>query len=169
MLKKLMKSLAIAAIFLALAPLQAQEIKLDPATIEEVTDLQALASLARQQQTPILLMFSQKGCAYCVILEEDYLKPMLRSGDYLNKVIIRKVRIDSFDTLRGFDGNQLGADQLATRYRAYVTPTMVFLDHTGKELAKRLLGIGTEGYFAAEIDQAIDTSLHRLRAVAVNR
>jgi hypothetical protein len=45
---------------------------------------------------------------------------------------------------------------------------MVFLDHNGNELTRRLMGIGTEGFFAAEIDQAIATSLNRLRSVALN-
>jgi len=31
------------------------------------------------------------------------------------------------------------------------------------------MGIGTEGFFAAEIDTAIDTSLNRLRLVALNK
>ncbi|MGD9390548.1 MAG: thioredoxin family protein [Thioalkalispiraceae bacterium] len=141
----------------------------DPAyKVQEVTDLTALAQQARDAQTPILIMFSQRGCTYCTVLEEDYLRPMLRSGDYQDKVIIRKVRIDSFETLRGFNGEAIDADDLAHHYRAYVTPTMVFLDHNGNELTRRLMGIGTEGFFAAEIDQAIATSLNRLRSVALN-
>lgn len=140
-----------------------------PHVIQEVHDFAELGKLARNQQTPILIMFSQKGCTYCVVLEEDYLRPMLRSGDYQDKVIIRKVRVDSFETLRDFDGNPVEADSFATNYRAYVTPTMVFLDHNGKELTKRLMGIGTEGFFAAEIDTAIDMSLNRLRSVALNK
>ena len=137
--------------------------------IQEVQDLAALGNEARDTQTPILIMFSQKGCTYCVILEEDYLRPILKSGDYQDKVIIRKVRIDSFDTLRGFDGKLIEADAFASNYRAYVTPTMVFLDHNGLELTNRLMGIGTEGFFAAEIDTAINTSLSRLRSVALNK
>lgn len=135
--------------------------------IQEVQDLAELSNQSSEQQVPILIMFSQKGCAYCVVLEENYLKPMLRSGDYQDKVIIRKVRIDSYETLRDFDGSPVEADKLATNYRAYVTPTMVFLDYNGKELTRRLLGIGTEGFFANEIDQAIDHSLNRLRSVAL--
>jgi len=95
--------------------------------IQEVQNLAELANKARDRQTPILIMFSQKGCTYCVVLEEDYLRPILRSGDYQDKVIIRKVRIDSYETLRGFDGKPVEADAFASHYRAYVTPTMVFL------------------------------------------
>lgn len=135
--------------------------------LKETHDLHSLGEKANKKDLPILVMFSQTGCAYCVILEDHYLRPMLKSGDYSDKVIIRKVKIDGFDTLRNFDGGEIEASDFAGKYRAYVTPTMVFLDHNGNELTSRLMGVGTEGFFAAEIDQAIDTSLNRLRSVAL--
>lgn len=135
--------------------------------IEETVDLYSLGEQANQKDVPILVMFSQTGCAYCSILEEQYLRPMLKSGDYKDKVIIRKIKIDSFDMLRNFDGSKIDASDFAGKYRAYVTPTMVFLDNKGNELTKRLMGVGTEGFFANEIDQAIDISLNRLRSVAL--
>lgn len=114
-------------------------------------------------------MFSQKNCTYCEILEEQYLRPMLKSGEYKDKVIIRKVRIDSYDTLRHFNGSEIDVSDFAGDYRAYITPTMVFLDSNGRELTKRLMGVGTEGFFANEIDQAIVHSLRRLSSVALNQ
>ncbi|MEJ2140890.1 MAG: thioredoxin fold domain-containing protein [Gammaproteobacteria bacterium] len=135
--------------------------------LKETHDLYTLGEKANKKDLPILVMFSQTGCAYCVVLEDQYLRPMLKSGDYRDKVIIRKVKIDGFDTLRNFDGSEIEASDFAGKYRAYVTPTMVFLDHNGNELTSRLMGVGTEGFFAAEIDQAIDTSLNRLRSVAL--
>lgn len=168
MIKKTVSSLLLLTSLVWASSTLAETRPANEPAIKEVQDLGSLGSLAHQRQTPILIMFSQKGCSYCVVLEEDYLKPMLKSGDYQDKVIIRKVRIDSFDTLRGFDGQPIEADEFAHKYRAYVTPTMVFLDHKGNELTRRLMGVGTEGYFANEIDQAIDHSLSRLRAVAFN-
>ena len=64
---------------------------------------------------------------------------------------------------------KIDVNDFAGDYRAYVTPTMVFLDHNGKELTKRLMGVGTEGFFANEIDMAIDKSLNRLRSVALKQ
>lgn len=135
--------------------------------LQETVDLHSLGETASERGLPILVMFAQNGCTYCEVLEEQYLGPMLKSGEYKDKVIIRKVRIDSFDTLRNFDGSKIDANDFAGDYRAYVTPTMVFLDHNGKELTGRLMGIGTEGFFANEIDQAIDKSLSRIRSVAL--
>lgn len=141
----------------------------DAPHLRETSDLYSLGEVAHERDVPILVMFSQQNCTYCVILEKEYLRPMLKSGDYKDKVIIRKVMIDSFDTLRNFDGSEIDASKFSGDYRAYVTPTMVFLDHNGKELTRRLMGIGTEGFFADEIDQAINKSLQRLRAVALQQ
>lgn len=141
----------------------------DSPRLEETSDFYSLGEDAGERDLPILVMFSQTNCTYCVILEEQYLRPMLKSGEYKDKVIIRKVSIDSFDMLRHFDGSKIDASDFAGNYRAYVTPTMVFLDRNGKELTKRLMGVGTEGFFANEIDKAIDHSLRRLRSVALQQ
>lgn len=133
-----------------------------------VTDLEALAAQAREQKLPILLMFSQQQCPYCSIMEENYLRPMLRSGKYTDKVIIRKLRIDDFGSLTDFNGNRIEPGQLSSRYGASVTPTLVFLNAEGKEIAPKLVGLGTEGFFAGDIDNAIDTALLHLRSVAIN-
>ena len=136
----------------------------DDVRIQKVIDLESLGELARDRKLPILLMFSQDDCPYCTVMEEDYLKPMLRSGQYTDKVIIRKVKIDDFDTFTDFDGNRIEADHLTGRYRAWVTPTLVFVDGNGEEVARKLVGIGTEGFFAGDIDNAIDHALSRLRS-----
>lgn len=135
----------------------------------KVTDLEALGELAAGRKLPILIMFSQVECPYCTIMEENYLRPMLRSGEYRDKIIIRKVRIDDFDTFTDFDGNRIEADHLTGRYRAFVTPTLVFLNKDGEEIAPKLVGIGTEGFFAGDIDNAIDMALNRLRSVAFHQ
>lgn len=137
--------------------------------VKETTDLYSLGQDAHERDLPILVMFSQTNCTYCVVLEESYLRPMLKSGEYQDKVIIRKVMIDSFDSVRNFNGSKIDASDFAGNYRAYVTPTMVFLDHNGKELTNRLMGVGTEGFFANEIDQSINHSLNRLRSVALQQ
>ncbi len=126
--------------------------------IIEVHDLQALAEQAHDRKLPILLMLSQDDCPYCSIMEENYLRPLLRSGQYQDKVIIRKIEIDNDRILTDFDGKQLKARELQSRYHSSVTPTLIFLNSDGKEIAAKLVGIGTEGFFAGDIDNAIDVA-----------
>lgn len=141
---------------------QAQEIQL-----QTVTDLESLGEQAQDQELPILIMFSQEECPYCTIMEENYLRPMLLSGQYKDKVIIRKVKIDDYKTLTDFNGKRIEPEDLPSRYRAWVTPTLIFINGQGKEIAPKLVGIGTEGFFAGDIDTAIEAALTHLRSVAL--
>lgn len=130
--------------------------------VREPTDLQAVGQEAQRRQLPILIMFSRQGCPYCDVVREEFLKPMLRSGDYTDRVIILEIHSDSYATLRDFNGQMIGADALATRYRASFAPTVVFLDHRGKELVERLIGITTRDFYGGFLDEAIEQSLQRL-------
>jgi len=133
--------------------------------VPRAIDLQADGRLARQRNLPILIMFSQDGCSYCDQVREQFLEPMRKSGDYTEKVIMRMLRLDSFDEIRDFDGQWREPDEIATRYRASVTPTVIFVDYRGHELAERLLGINTVAFYGGLLDDAIDLSLQRLRPV----
>ncbi|MDH5446760.1 MAG: thioredoxin family protein [Gammaproteobacteria bacterium] len=152
---------------LLLASLVIQVAQADDVTIHKVTDLESLGAQAADKNLPILIMFSQEECPYCTIMEENYLKPMLRSGEYANKVIIRKVKIDDMDTLTDFNGDRVEADHLTGRYRAWVTPTLIFVSSKGAEVAPKLVGIGTEGFFAGDIDNAINHAISKLRSIAL--
>jgi thioredoxin-related protein len=126
-------------------------------------DLQADGRQAQQDQLPILLAFSANYCSYCDLLEEEFLQPMLLSGDYRDKIIIRKLVLDSGLRLADFSGQPVDATQLSDRYQVYVTPTMVFVDGNGVELAERMVGINTPEMFGGYLDECIDTALLMIR------
>lgn len=131
--------------------------------VEESRDLAADGRLARSQQLPILLAVMSNSCDYCEQLEEDFLKPMLISGYYQDRILIRKVIIDEGNRLTYFDGTSLDTDQLASRYRVRVVPTLLFLDSAGNELAERMVGINTPEMYGGYLDQNIDAALSRVR------
>lgn len=131
--------------------------------VVEVKDFAAIGKQADQERLPIMLMFSASGCTYCEKLEEDFLKPMLRSGDYRDKVMIRKMRIDGYGKVRDFEGKQVAASDFADRYGVFVTPTVVFIDGDGVELAKKRVGLTTPDFYGSYLDQSIDEALNILR------
>lgn len=135
------------------------------AHIQDVSDLQHEGQLSQRQRLPLMLVFSASDCSYCKVLEEDFIKPMLISGDYTHKVLIRRVMIDAPGELRDFDGKPVSPDALARRYKVFVTPTVIFVDAQGRQLAKRLVGITNPYYYGGDLDHAIDESLARLQAM----
>ena len=136
--------------------------------VREVTDLQAVGQEARGRKLPILIMFSIQGCPYCDVVREEFLKPMLRSGDYDDRVIMLELYSDSYTQLRDFNGQLISSNELTQRYKAGFAPTVVFLDSRGNELAERLIGITTRDFYGGFLDEAIDESLQRIRNVATN-
>ena len=140
-----------------------------PVEIPEITNLNTEAQRAKKLGVPLLILFSMQGCAYCQVVREEFLKPMLRNRDYDKKVLIREIHTDSFDTLRDFNGAPIDASELAQRYHASFSPTVVFLDYHGQPLAKHLVGITTLDYYGGFLDDAIDNSLQQIHKLALNQ
>lgn len=136
--------------------------------VREATDLQAVGQEARVRKLPILIMFSMRDCQYCDVVREEFLKPMLRSGDYVDRVIMLELYSDSHAQLRDFNGQLISANRLIQRYKAGFAPTVVFLDSQGNEQAERLIGITTRDFYGGFLDEAIDESLQRVRDIASN-
>lgn len=137
-----------------------------PLHVPVTENLAAESQIAAQRQLPILLVFSAAHCTYCELLEREILKPMLRSGDYGDKILIRKVMLDGAGTLRDFQGRAVDAGSFATRRDVFVTPTMLFVDARGRELAPRLVGINTVELFGGLVDASIEEARSKLKAQA---
>lgn len=149
----------ISLLMVAVAPVFAA----DDVKVMEASNLAAVGEQAHDKRLPILLMFSAEHCSYCIQLEEDFLKPMLRSGDYEDRVLIRKMKIDGYDKVLDFDGKRVAAADFADRYSVFVTPTVVFIDGDGMELAEKRVGLTTPDFYGGYLDQSIEQALNILR------
>ncbi len=129
-------------------------------------DLSRDARLSEEKGLPMLVLFSADYCRYCTRLSEEFLVPMQRSGEYRDRVLIREIRIDNYATLRDFEGQPTMPEDLAYRYDISVTPTILFLDHRGRELTQRMVGLGTVDFFGLYLDAAIASARARLHAEA---
>jgi len=61
--------------------------------LPKIYDLRNTAKLSQQKQIPILVMFGTDECPFCERLREEFLIPMIISGDYTDKVILREVHL----------------------------------------------------------------------------
>ena len=148
-MKKILLGLLL--IFLSVSLSAAEEIKL-----EEVSDFQQLAEKMKKEKLVLVLEFHAENCAFCKQLEEEILIPMLYSGDYNDLVLIRQLALDSKTPVKGFDGKMTSGVKLGKAMNIIVTPTLVFLDATGKEISERIVGINTPEMFSAYVDAAIE-------------
>jgi thioredoxin-related protein len=120
------------------------------------SDLREEARIAREGDLVLVLEFSSEFCGYCRKLEAMFLLPMQRNSDYDDKVLIRSVSLDSYETVTDFEGNFMTTREFAARYRVSVTPTLLFLNSDGDEISEKLVGIWSEDFFGVFIDNRIE-------------
>lgn len=126
--------------------------------VQEVQSLEQATHEAAARGLPLLLAFSSRHCTYCDQVEQDFLVPMLISGDYENRVLIRKLNIDAGVMVEDFEGEIRPARRIADQYRVDMTPTLLFLGPDGKELAERIVGLLTPDFYGGYIDRGIDSA-----------
>lgn len=146
--------------------LSSQETVLPYVEIKKGTDLATDGDDANKKQIPVLMFFSMKHCPFCIEVEEDYLKPMLRNAAYDNKVIIRKIRIDGTDKVRDFSGAEHDAADFGDLYNVSMVPTLILVDSNGKKISPSIIGIANAHYYSDELDKAIDASTQKIRTFA---
>ncbi len=137
--------------------------------VDTSRDMYTNQQIANSKHMPVMIMFAAEDCPYCEILESEVLRPMLISGDYGGKVLIRKYMIDHEGKIRDFDGKMIDSDDFIERYNIFVTPTLVFLGYQGQELAETIIGVNTLELFAGRVDDAILESLNTLRQTDLTR
>ncbi len=124
--------------------------------LQQANNLQELSGLSRETQRPILLLFSQVFCESCHRIKEEILNPMLLNEDDTSRVIMREMLIDEGQTFIDFDGSKRETRELFVDYDMVVTPTLILLDYSGKQLGEMLIGLNTVEFYGWYLDNAID-------------
>jgi len=133
------------------------------AHFKEVFNLQKLGQLSQQQKLPIMLMFGAQWCEYCHLLIEDVLEPMALSGLYENKVVLmRHVGVDENKLIPSWNGELIKKSKLAYQLNADLTPTVLFVDGFGKEVAPRIVGISEITLYAGLIHQNLNIAYQNM-------
>ena len=116
---------------------------------------------ARQQlqnKRVIMLYVSAPHCAYCKKLEKEIIFPLLKSREYDNKIMLRKIEWHGDREIVDFDGHILKSSQFLARYKVKVTPTLIFLGENGEEIHRPLLGYRGGEFYWYYFDAAIEKS-----------
>jgi thioredoxin-related protein len=134
----------------------------DNVVMKRVSDLRDEARVARANNLILVLEFSSDDCPYCRKLEALFLLPMQRNAEYDDKILVRSVSMDNYETLVDLQGRKLSTTEFASRYDVSLTPTLVFLNADGTELSEKLVGIWSEDFFGGFIDSRIDEARNNL-------
>ena len=118
--------------------------------------------LRGEPKKPVVLYISRTDCHFCHLLEEEIIKPLLRSGEYSDKIIFRNLVLDSAELVADIKGKLISPTDLARALEVELTPTLLFLDHKYQELAPRIVGYQRSEYYFYYLEKTIDNAIKAL-------
>jgi thioredoxin-related protein len=127
-----------------------------------ITDLNLEAGTAAGRRIPILLVVTRQGCPYCARLRKEVLVPMIRSGEYNDRVLIRELMMDPDTEIAGFEGQATTTAAVARQFGIEITPTVILLDSSGQPLHEPVIGINNADMYSYYLDRAIEKALAEL-------
>ena len=81
----------------------------------------------------------------------------------MNKLLLRKVRMDSVRPLLDFSRQSITHAAFTEQRAIELVPTIQFTDGVGDILVEDIVGVTTLGFYGAYLEQAIEQSLNTLR------
>lgn len=123
--------------------------------VPPLTDLRADLAQAKALNVPILLLIHSQGCTYCHYVMEDHLRPMVLSGQYTKRALIRQLAADEAVDLMDAQGKPVHAKDFARDLNVRFYPTVLFLDAQGKPLHERLIGVANIDLYGTQLEHAL--------------
>lgn len=122
------------------------------------TSLQAAALLAQSKGEPLVLLVSVAGCPWCELLRRNYLAPMRAEGLQAFQITVndRKVLVANFQSTPS------NGAEIADVYQAKLTPTVMFFNAQGVEIAPRIAGVASADLLGIQLDSALRLARERL-------
>ena len=117
--------------------------------------LPGAAQTAGAKREPLVILVSLPGCPYCEVVRRNYLLPAR------NETGLQAWQLNITDKttpLVGFDGKATTAAAQVAAWKAGFTPTVLFLGPQGQEIAERLVGLGSNDFYGAYLDERLATA-----------
>ena len=138
-------------------------------SLADKNDLVELDNLQTQQadmqihSKPLMLIFRASYCHYCRQLEKNELLPIIQNTTIQDRIIIRTVTLDTEHPLKDWQDKEITPKQLGKQYQVSITPTLVFVNHQGKELVEPIKGYNGSEFYGAYLGNAIAQAQQALK------
>ena len=134
------------------------------AEIPAAKNLAEVGLSSQEQGIPAVVFVSRDACPYCRTLRDTILQPLFNADKFEQRAILVEISLDRDDPLTGFENTQMTAEAFGQLYQSEITPTLLFLDSEGHEIAKRIVGISNLEFYGFYLQKSIDEALRAIRS-----
>jgi len=108
------------------------------------------------QNGVLVLMAEVQDCSFCIRVKEEHLLPLTKNKEWSKQFYVRRIDINSSETLYNFNGQKTSQKGLAQILRTDFAPTLIFLDsRTGKRIGEDIIGLATPDFYGFYLQQQI--------------
>lgn len=131
--------------------------------LQELQNLETLGQQAREKNLPIMFAVGAEWCEFCHQLRDEVLSPMALGGDYDGKYMyMRYFSIDDDNPIPGIDGKPMSKAKWAYQKSADLTPTVIFIDGNGNEVAEKIIGIANIELYTTLIHKRLNEAYEKM-------
>jgi len=131
--------------------------------IPELRDMRAAAARASETNSLILVIATVGDCVYCEVVKDDFLLPLMASGELDDVAIVRELQLDGLELI-DLKGKAVDPVEIGNRYGARFSPTVIFLSPDGKVLHEPIVGLQSRDFYGFYLEKAISKARRRLNA-----
>ena len=102
-----------------------------------------------------IALFSQRDCAFCQEVRDNYLEPMVRSRR--PRIKAAEFELNGVRRIRDWAERGPTEAEFARECKARFAPTVMFFGPTGEVLAEPIVGLSRD-FFGAYLEQRIQTA-----------
>lgn len=129
--------------------------------ITPASNLQTDAQTAQQLNKPLVIYVAAAYCTYCLRLERDVLNTVAASSAYQH-IVLRRLLRDDTRPIIDFDGQGQSPASWVTRHDVPLSPTLLFVNARGEEIAPRLVGYQGPEFYWYYLDERIALATENL-------
>jgi thioredoxin-related protein len=122
--------------------------------------LRTISQEAQRRGEPLVLMVSLPGCPWCELLRRNYLTPMRGEGVAAFEFMINERNQRIVD----FKGQPITPAAFSEAMKVNITPTLLFFNTQGQEIAPRIEGVASADFIGAILDERLATARERIKA-----
>ncbi len=116
--------------------------------------LRDAANIAQSRGEPLVILVSLPGCPWCELLRRNYLAPMRKEGVHAFQITVN----DRKTVIANFQGQASHGAAIAKTYGAQLTPTVLFLNTNGAEIAPRIEGVASIDMLGSLLDERLSAA-----------
>jgi thioredoxin-related protein len=124
-------------------------------------DLRQAAAQANARGEPLVLMVSLPGCPWCELLRRNYLTPMRGEGVAAFEFMVN----ERSQRLIDFKGQQITPAAWSEAMAVKITPTLLFFNTQGQEIAPRIEGVASADFIGAILDERLATAREKIKTI----